>query len=92
MEALMMKKSDHLKEVYRAMNQSDAESIRLLLDSFQIPVELIGESAGRAIGIGVGPLGEVSVFVPRDRAAEASDLITRMENGEFELPPDDNET
>jgi hypothetical protein len=74
------------------MNQSDAESIRLLLESFQIPVELIGESAGRAIGIGVGPLGEVSVFVPRERAVEASDLINRMENGEFELPPDVNET
>ena len=88
----MMKNEDHLKEVYRAMNQSDAESIRLLLESFQIPVELIGESAGRAIGIGVGPLGEVSVFVPRERAVEASDLINRMENGEFELPPDVNET
>ena len=88
----MMKNGDHLKEVYRAMNQSDAESIRLLLESFEIPVELIGESAGRAIGIGVGPLGEVSVFVPRERAVEASDLINRMENGEFELPPDVNET
>jgi hypothetical protein len=83
-----MRKSDHLIEVYRAMNQFEAESIRLLLDSFQIPVELIGESAGKAIGLGVGPLGEVSVYVLKDRAKEATDLINRMETGEFELPSD----
>jgi hypothetical protein len=86
-----MTKNDHLIEVYRAMNQFDAESIRLLLDSFQIPVELIGESAGKAIGLGVGPLGEVSVYVSKDRAKEATDLIKRMETGEFELPPDGND-
>jgi hypothetical protein len=77
-----MTKNDHLIEVYRAMNQFDAESIRLLLDSFQIPVELIGESAGKAIGLGVGPLGEVSVYVSKDRAKEATDLIKRMETGD----------
>ena len=76
-----MRKNDQLKEVYRAMNQFDAESIRLLLDSFQIPVELIGESAGKAIGLGVGPLGEVSVYVPKDRAKEATDLI--QSNGKW---------
>jgi hypothetical protein len=88
MEALIMKKIDHFIEVYRSMNQGDAESIRLLLDSFQIPVELIGESAGKAIGLGVGPLGEVSVYVSKDRAKEATNLIHRMETGEFNLPTD----
>jgi hypothetical protein len=86
-----MSKNDHYLEIYRAMNQFDAESIRLLLDSFEIPVELIGESAGRAIGLGVGPLGEVSVYVPKERAMEARDLIKRMDGGEFVLPGDDNE-
>jgi hypothetical protein len=83
-----MKKNDILKEVYRAMNRFEAESIRLLLESFEIPVELIGESAGTAIGLGVGPLGEVSVYVPKERAKEAADLIERMEKGEFDQPYD----
>ena len=83
-----MKKNDILKEVYRAMNRFEAESIRLLLESFEIPVELIGESAGTAIGLGVGPLGEVSVYVPKERAKEAADLIERMEKGEFDQSND----
>jgi hypothetical protein len=81
-----MSKNNNYKEVYRAINQFDAESIRLFLESFQIPVELIGESAGKAIGLGVGPMGEVSVYVPGDRADEAFDLIKRLDKGEFELP------
>jgi Putative prokaryotic signal transducing protein len=87
-----MKNDSQIKSVYRAMNKFEAETIRLLLESFEIPVELIGESAGTAIGLGVGPLGEVSVFVPADRAEEAVSLIERMEKGEFELPPDKPET
>jgi hypothetical protein len=83
-----MKKVDGYKEVYRAMNKFDAESIRLLLESFHVPVELFGESAGKAYGLGGGPLGEVSVYVPEDRVKEAADIIKRMEKGEFELPSD----
>ncbi len=83
-----MKKDTQLKAVYQAMNKFEAETIRLLLESFEIPVELIGESAGTAIGLGVGPLGEVSIFVPTDRADEAISLIERMQKGEFELPAD----
>ena len=83
-----MKNESQIKSVYQAMNKFEAETIRLLLESFEIPVELIGESAGKAIGLGVGPLGEVSVYVPVDRAKEAISLIERMEKGEFELPPD----
>ena len=83
-----MKNESQIKSVYQAMNKFEAETIRLLLESFEIPVELIGESAGTAIGLGVGPLGEVTVYVPADRAEEAVSLIERMEKGEFELPPD----
>jgi hypothetical protein len=85
-----MNKNAEIKDIYRAMNKFEAETIRLLLESFEIPVELIGESAGKAIGLGVGPLGEVSVYVPVDRAKEAISLIERMEKGEFELPPDES--
>jgi hypothetical protein len=88
MEAMIMRKINNYKEIYRAMNKFEAESIRLLLESFLIPVELIGESAGTALGLGVGPLGEVSIYVPIEHAQEATDLIERMDTGEFELPPE----
>jgi histidinol dehydrogenase len=83
-----MKKNNQIVVVYQAMNKFEAETIRLLLESFEIPVELIGESAGKAIGLGGGPLGEVSVYVPSGRAKEASSVIKRMEKGEFKLPSD----
>ena len=83
-----MKNNSQIKAIYQAVNKFEAETIRLLLESFEIPVEMIGESAGRAIGLGGGPTGEVSIYVPKDRAEEAVSLIERMEKGEFELPPD----
>lgn len=76
-----------LTSVYQAMNKFEAETIRLLLESFEIPVELIGESVGKVYGLGGGPLGEVTVYVPANRKDEALKIIQRMEKGEFELPP-----
>jgi Putative prokaryotic signal transducing protein len=83
-----MENDKQIKAVYQAMNKFEAETIRLLLESFEIPVEMIGESAGTAYGLGGGPLGEVSIYVPTDRAEEAVTLIERMQKGDFELPPD----
>ncbi len=42
----IMKRKIQFSNVYQAMNKFEAETIRLLLESFEIPVELIGESAG----------------------------------------------
>lgn len=85
-----MKEENHLTAVYQAANKFEAETIRLLLDSFEIPVELIGESVGKTMGLGGGPLGEVSVFVQTSRKNEALDIIARMNNGEFDLDSSDN--
>jgi len=79
-----MKHNNRFSIVYQAMNKFEAETIRLLLESFDIPAELIGESAGQAIGLGGGPLGEVSVYVPSDRINEAREHISRMEKGEYD--------
>jgi len=85
-----MNNNTQIKAVYQAMNKFEAETIRLLLESFEIPVELFGESAGTALGLGGGPLGEVSIYVPADRSEEAVSLIERMQKGDFELPPDES--
>jgi hypothetical protein len=89
MEVNSMQEGDHLAVVYQAGNKFEAETIRLLLDSFGIPVELIGESVGKTMGLGGGPLGEVMVYVPTDRVEEARDLIIRMDKGEFDLDSTD---
>ncbi len=91
-----MEGKSSLTPIYQAGNKFEAETIRLLLESFEIPVELIGESVGKTMGLGGGPLGEVVVYVPANHVKEARDIIARMEKGEFELdspnteePPDE---
>jgi len=96
LEEVSMESKSSLTPIYQAANKFEAETIRLLLESFEIPVELIGESVGKTMGLGGGPLGEVAVYVPANRVKEARDIIARMDKGEFELdssnaeePPDE---
>ena len=91
LEVVSMGENSSLTSIYQAGNKFEAETIRLLLESFEIPVELIGESVGKTMGLGGGPLGEVSVYVPSNRVKEARDLIARMDKGEFELDSSDAE-
>ncbi|HEY42845.1 MAG TPA: DUF2007 domain-containing protein [Anaerolineae bacterium] len=53
----------------------EAEILRGLLEAQDITVWLLQESAGRAIGLGVGPLGQVDLMVPADQAAEATRIL-----------------
>jgi hypothetical protein len=74
-----------------------AEILGGLLEAQGIPVSLSQEGAGRAIGLSVGPLGEVEILVPSDRLDEARAIMERYYRGEFEAaeepeqpnPPDD---
>lgn len=61
-----------------------AELLRGLLEAQGIPVQLSQEGAGRAIGLSVGPLGEVDVLVPSDRLAEAQQVMADYYAGRFE--------
>lgn len=70
--------------VYSAEGRLAAESIKLLLESFNIPSILIQESAGAAYGLTVGSLGAVEIQVPADRVEEAQEILQAMEDGELE--------
>lgn len=72
-----------LVTVYSASGQLAAESIRLFLNAQGIAAELSQESAGQAIGLTVGRLGEVKILVPEDQVTKARRLIRAMEAGEF---------
>ena len=82
-------------EVYAAYGQLAGEMVRLLLVSMEIPAIASQESAGITYGLTVGPIGEVKIMVPEDRADEALEIIRQMEEGELtntlypdQLPPE----
>lgn len=70
--------------VFVANGMLEAESVRILLESFGIPAFLNQESAGVAYGFTVGILGEVEVVVPLARISEAKKIIAEMSAGNLE--------
>jgi len=80
--------------VFVANGRLEAESVKIMLESFGIPAFINQESAGMTYGLTVGPLGEVDVMVQDQYLEQAKKVIEDMKNGLLELPdtPDSNET
>jgi len=70
--------------VYIAEGMLQAESIKILLESFGITAFVNQESAGTTYGLTVGFLGEVEVIVPLNQVEEAKKIIADMEAGKLE--------
>lgn len=73
-----------------------AELIRGLLEAQGIQVQLSQEGAGRAIGLSVGPLGEVEILVPSNQIEFARKILEDYMAGKFEdsledIPAEDDE-
>jgi hypothetical protein len=62
----------------------EAETVKILLESFGIPAFTNQESAGTTYGLTVGPLGEVDVLVPMDYLKDAIKIIEDMRSGKLE--------
>lgn len=69
------------EEVYVAVGPLHAETIRLMLEAAGMHVITRQESAGVAIGLTVGRLGEVKILVPKDEAEAARKIILDMDEG-----------
>jgi hypothetical protein len=82
----MFKKSVREEVVFIAQGMLEAESVKILLESFNIPAYLNQESAGSVFGFTVGPLGEVEVLVPKQYIDEAKKIIDEMNTGKLESP------
>lgn len=86
--------SDDYKPVYLTTSPLEAESIRILLESFGIKAELSQESAGAAIGLTIGPLGETLVLVKETDESAAREILKSMDDGKLEAkdptPPGDD--
>jgi hypothetical protein len=76
--------SDDYKPVYLTTSPLEAESIRILLESFGIHAELSQESAGSALGLTVGPLGETTVLVKESDEEAAREILKSMDEGKLE--------
>ncbi|MCJ7700052.1 MAG: DUF2007 domain-containing protein [Anaerolineales bacterium] len=61
-----------------------AELLRGLLEAQEIPVLLSREGAGRALGLTVGPLGEIKILVPGKNLEAALSIVSQYQSGEFE--------
>lgn len=74
--------------VYVANGKLEAESVKILLESFGIPAFLNQESAGETYGLTVGALGEVDVLVEDTNIEEATKIINAMKEGKLEVKDD----
>ncbi len=74
--------------VFVANGKLEAETVKLLLESFGIPSFINQESAGTTYGLTVGPLGEVDVIVPENFIKEAKKIIAEMKSGKLEIKDD----
>ncbi len=70
--------------VWIAYGMLDAETIRLLLESFQIKIKMFQESLGAVYGMAFGPIGEVEIFVPHHQADEAKQILDDYIKGKLE--------
>jgi hypothetical protein len=72
----------------------EAEILRGLLEANGINVWLSHESAGKVIGLSVGPLGQVDLMVPADQAEEAKKILDDYHAGRLmdldEQPPEES--
>jgi hypothetical protein len=59
-----------------------ASVLKAALETAGIPV-VLQRGVGWVLGLTVGPAGEVSLLVPRNRVAEARELITKSRRVEF---------
>jgi len=80
----MFKKRTREEVVYVANGMLEAESVKILLESFNIPAFTNQESAGTVYGFGVGPMGEVEIIVPKQYITDAKRIIEEMKAGNLE--------
>jgi hypothetical protein len=66
---------DQIKKIVSVAGMPEAEILRGLLEAEGIPVWLSHESAGTAIGLAVGRLGRVDLFVNQHDQDRATSLL-----------------
>ncbi len=77
--------SDESWEVITEVSgELQAGLLRNLLEAQGIKVFLNQEGAGRAVGLTLGPLGDVQIMVPEHQSQEARKIVEDYYAGKFE--------
>ncbi|MCX6054610.1 MAG: DUF2007 domain-containing protein [Chloroflexi bacterium] len=76
--------------VFIANGILEAESVKIMLESFGIPAYINQESAGASYGLTIGILGEVEVIVSLANIERANKIISDMKDGKFEIDAQDD--
>ena len=77
--------TDHKWElITTASGELQADLIRNLLEAQEIKVFLSQEGAGRAVGLTLGPMGEVQVLVPENQSEAARQIVEDYYAGKFD--------
>ena len=89
--------SDEKWEVVTEVSgELQAGLLRNLLEAQGIKVFLNQEGAGKAVGLSIGPLGEVQILVPEHQSEEARKIVDDYYAGNFEvdeeMDPEEGET
>jgi hypothetical protein len=85
-----VKKGDDMSDekwevVAEVSGELQAGLVRNLLEAQGIKVFLNQEGAGKAVGLSVGPLGEVQILVPENQSEAARKIVDDYYAGNFEV-------
>ena len=80
----MFQKKIRKEVVYIANGMLEAETVKILLESFGIEAYINQESAGQTYGLTTGPLAEAEVLVNEKDLEDAKKIIVEMDSGNLE--------
>jgi hypothetical protein len=75
---------DRWEVVVEVNGNLEAEILRGLLEAQGIEARISQEGAGKALGLGVGPLGKVQILTPVYDSENAREILDKYYAGEFE--------
>ena len=78
---LSANKNEKMVEVYQARNEMEAQVIKGLLESYDIPCFMKSNAAPSVHTFTMDGMGEVRVMVLESMADKARELIVREDNG-----------
>ncbi len=75
-------------EIYRFYHPVEAELVKSYLEAHGIEARLLQEGAARAIGVYLGPFGEIRLLVPAQVRADAQVLLQEfLQRARGDKPP-----
>ena len=75
--------------VFTAQGEFEENQVCAFFRAYGIPTQVSGEALRKTHGFVLDGLGEVTILVPRPRAAEARELLDRVERGDLALPDEE---